>query len=490
MGAAFDDADRGDEGEFRFLLQFFDAQRAAVAHGGANLRQGDAHVVVQRAGVRNVGIDAFLEGELAVAAEVVALPVARAVRAFAPILLVEGAVDLHLVRGAFVEAGEVTAQHQEVRAHGEGQRDMVVVDDAAVGADGDVNARLLEIFVTGLADVDERRRLPASDAFRLTGDADGAAADADFYKVRARLGEEAEAFGVDDVARADFDFRAVFFMDVIEGDALPFGVAFRGVDAERVGASVNQKRYALGVVAGIDARADAVTLVRVRDFQFVFFVVRVVLAEDHIAQALVFVHQRQHVQFRFPDDVVGFGERQVGVRVNETVKGSHEFRDRRVHRHARDAIIAAGDDAEELTSRLAVFGDGHRGVARLRFELQYFAEGRRRLDVRVAGDEAGFIAFDAAHHLRFLFRRLRAVDEGHAAFFREGDGHAVVGHCLHDGRDHRDIKAERRLFAFLVFHQRRSKGDVCRNAMLGGVPRHEKVFAKGMGRFIIEKCHC
>jgi len=439
VGAALNDADRGDEGELGPFLQLFDAERAAVAHGGAHLRQRDANVVVQRAGVRNVGIDAFLEGELTVAAEVVALPVAGAVRAFAPIFLVESAVDFHFVGGALVKAREVAAEHQKVRAHGQRQRNVIVVDDAAVGADRNVNTRFLEVFVPCLADVDERRRLAASDAFRFAGDADGAAADADFYEVRAGFGQETEAFGVDDVAGAHFDFRPVFLMDVIERDALPFGVAFRGVDAERVRARVNQKRNALGVVAGIDARADAVAFVRVSDFQFVFFIVRVVLAEDHITQALVFVHQRQHVQFRFPNDVVGLGKGEVGVRVNEAVKGRHEFRDRRVHRHARDTIVAARDDAEELARRLAVFGYGHRGVARLGFELQHFAEGRRWLDIGIAGDEAGFIAFDTAHHLCFLLRRLGAVDEGHAAFLCESDGHGVVGNGLHDGRDHRDI---------------------------------------------------
>lgn len=104
MGAAFDDADRGDKGKLGPLLQLFDAERAAVAHGGAHLRQRDAHVVVQRAGIRNVGIDAFLEGELTVAAEVVALPVAGAVRAFAPVFLVECAVDLDFIGGALVKA--------------------------------------------------------------------------------------------------------------------------------------------------------------------------------------------------------------------------------------------------------------------------------------------------------------------------------------------------------------------------------------------------
>ena len=70
-------------------------------------------------GIGHIGIHAFFEGELFVAAHVVALPVAGTVGAFAPVLLHIIAVDDDLVGGAFVEAGEIAAQHNKIGAHGQ-----------------------------------------------------------------------------------------------------------------------------------------------------------------------------------------------------------------------------------------------------------------------------------------------------------------------------------------------------------------------------------
>ena len=89
--------------------------------------------------------------------------------------------------GAFIEAGEIAAQHHEVRAHGQRQRDVVIVHDAAVGADGHIDAGLLEILVAGLGYLNDSRCLAAADALGLAGDADGTAADTDLDEVRARL---------------------------------------------------------------------------------------------------------------------------------------------------------------------------------------------------------------------------------------------------------------------------------------------------------------
>ena len=117
---ALDDARRGYERDLRFVAQLTEVERTAVAHRRADLAQRDVDVVAQGTGIGNVGVDALFKRQLAVAAEVVALPVARAVRAFAPIFLVVGAVDLDLVRRALVEAREVAAEHHEVRAHRQG----------------------------------------------------------------------------------------------------------------------------------------------------------------------------------------------------------------------------------------------------------------------------------------------------------------------------------------------------------------------------------
>ena len=234
MGAAFDDAGGGDEGDAGIFLELRDRQSTAVAHGGFDFVQGHLNVVLEAAGVRYVGIDAFFEGELACAAHIVALPVAGAGGTFAPVLFHVVAADVDLVGGAFVKAGEVAAQHDEVSAHSQSQGHVVVVNDTAVGADGDVDAGLFVIFVAGFGHIDDSGSLSAADTFLLTGDTDGAAADADFDEVCASFSQEAEAFAVNDIACADFDGIAVFFADEIDGHFLPFGIAFGGVDAEDV----------------------------------------------------------------------------------------------------------------------------------------------------------------------------------------------------------------------------------------------------------------
>ena len=84
MVAAFHNGDGGHQSQLGFPLQVGNGQHAAVAHGGLDLVQGCLHIVVQRTGVGDIGIDTFLEAELAGAAQVVALPVTGTVGAFAP----------------------------------------------------------------------------------------------------------------------------------------------------------------------------------------------------------------------------------------------------------------------------------------------------------------------------------------------------------------------------------------------------------------------
>ena len=138
---------------------------------------------------------------------------------------------------------------------------MVVVDNAAVRADGDVDARFLEILVALGTHIDQCGRLSASDALRLARDADGAAANADLDEVCTRIREEAEALTIDDVTRADLDRIAVLLADVLDRQTLPLGEPLGGVDAEDIRTRFDQSRNTLGVVARVDARTDNVALV-------------------------------------------------------------------------------------------------------------------------------------------------------------------------------------------------------------------------------------
>lgn len=70
--------------------------------------------------------------------------------------------------------------------------------------------------------------------FCFTGDADGTAADADFYEISASLGEEEEAVFVDNVSGTYTDLAVVFLMNPVEGNFLPFGETFGRIDAEDI----------------------------------------------------------------------------------------------------------------------------------------------------------------------------------------------------------------------------------------------------------------
>ena len=200
MGATFHNGNGGDQSQLGITLQVGDVNNTDIAHGGLDLVQRSLHIVVQGACVGDVGIDTFLERKLCRAAQVVTLPVTGTVGAFAPVLLHVSAVDQNLCGGAFVEAGEVTAQHQEVRTHGQSQGHVVVMNDTTVRADGHINAGFCKVLITGCCDFDQSGCLTAADALGLTGDADGAAANTDLDKVRAGLCQKTETFTVNHVA--------------------------------------------------------------------------------------------------------------------------------------------------------------------------------------------------------------------------------------------------------------------------------------------------
>ena len=96
---------------------------------------------------------------------VIALPVARACAAFAPVFLHITTVDEDLARRALVTAGKIAAQHAEVRAHGKGKRDVIIQNNAAVRADRYIKSRFLKIGVACGGNVAHGGRLSAADAF-------------------------------------------------------------------------------------------------------------------------------------------------------------------------------------------------------------------------------------------------------------------------------------------------------------------------------------
>ena len=236
---------------------------------------------------------------------------------------------------------------------------MVVMNKAAIRADGDVNAGSLIIIVARCRNLDECGRLTAADALGLARYADRAAADADLNKVRAGLGEEEEAVCVNNVACADLYAVAVFFADEVDGLFLPAGEALGGVDAQNIRACLDQRRNSLGVVAAVYACADNIALVIVEDLVGIVLVLGVVLAENEVKQSACGVNYGQGIELVIPDNIVCFLERGALGSGDELFKRSHELGNACGKLHAGNAVIAAGDDTEKLAGSGSVLGDGH-----------------------------------------------------------------------------------------------------------------------------------
>ena len=490
MVAAFYDGDGGYQGQLGLGLEILEVGDAAVAHGGLDLVEAAFHIVVEAAGVGHVGVHALLKAQLGGAAQVVALPVPGTVGAFAPVFLHVGAVDHHLVGGALVEPGEVTAQHQEICAHGQSQGHVVVVDNAAVGADGHIDAGLLEVLVPGCGNLNKGRSLASADALGLPGDADGAAADAHLHKVRTGSGQEQEAVPVHHVAGTDFHGVAVGLAHPFNGLGLPAAVAFGGVDAQHVRTGGQQGGNPGLIVPGVDAGTHQVALLVVQQLQGVGLVGGVVLPEYEVHQVVIVVHHRQGVELVLPDNVVGGLQGGVAGGGDELFPGGHEGLDLLGALHPGDPVVPAGDDAQELAGGGAVIGDGHGGEAVGGLESQHIVQGVLRGQIGGGNHKAGLVALHLCHHLRLGFNGLRAVDEAEAPFLCQGNGQGVVGHGLHDGRGQGNIQADGRLLqALAVLGKGGLEADIGRNAVLRGVAGNQQIFAEGVTGFRIVVSH-
>ena len=243
---------------------------------------------------------------------------------------------------------------------------------------------------------------------------------------------------------------------------------------------------------GLDALCGAydVALVLVQQFVDVLLVGVIVLTEDHILQVTFGVHQGQRVDLVVPDDVVAIMQAGGVGSGDQLVQRGHELGDLEVHRHAGQAVVAGGNDAQQLAVSRAVIGDGHGGVAGAGLQVQHIAEGSLRRQVGVRSDKALFVGLDAADHVGFLLDGLRAVDEGNASLLGQCNGQLLAGNGLHDGRDHRDVHFKRAiLLALVVLDQRGlqadSRGDTLRRRIAGD----QQILTKGAGRFREIICH-
>ena len=316
---------------------------------------------------------------------------------------------------------------------------MVVVNDAAVGAYRYVNACFLEVFISGLAYFDEGGSLAAADALCFTGDADGTAADAYLDEVSACFGQEEEAVAVNHVAGTYSDLAVVFFMNPVQGDFLPFGEAFGGINAEYVSACIYQLRHPFFIVPGVDAGTDDEAFLGIQHFVGVFLMGIVVLAEYEAVELAIFKENGEGIDFVVPDNVVGFGKGDAVLGGDQFFQRGHEIFNFFRFIHTAHAIVTAGNDAHQFAAGGAVVGNGYGGMAGLCFQSQYIGQGVFRRKVGIAGNKACLLGFDSGNHGCFLFRGLGAVDEGNAAVSCQFHCQSFTGYGLHDCRNHGDI---------------------------------------------------
>ena len=270
---------------------------------------------------------------------------------------------------------------------------------------------------------------------------------------------------------------------------LPLGEAFGGVDAQNVNASFDKGRNALSVVARVDACTYQVALVAVEQLVRVGLVLFVVLAEHHVHKVVVVIDDRQGVQLVVPDDVVGFLQRGGCGAHDELFTRGHELGNGRVQIHAGKTIIAAGNDAQQLARALAVFSNGHSGVAALFLQRNNIAKGCARGEVGIAAHEASLVVLYAANHGSLAFDGLRAVNEGNAALLSKRYSHAVVGNSLHNSGNHGNGKLQSRFFALLVAYERSGKVNLFGDALRRRVARNKQVLVKSTRGFVEIMCH-
>ena len=278
--------------------------------------------------------------------------------------------------------------------------------------------------------------------------------------------------------------------DPADGAALPLGVALGGVDAQHIHTGLYQCGHALSVVAGVDAGTHNVALVLIQQLVDVCLVGVVVLAEHHIHQIALGIHQRQGVDLVVPDDVVAVVQGGVGRSSDQLFNGGHKGGDAGIVRGVVDAVIAGGHDAQQLAARSAVGSDGDGGVTGACLQFQHVMQGGSGSQIGIGHHIAGLEALDAAHHGGLVLDALRAIDKGNAALTSQCNGQLIAGDRLHDGADHGDIHLQRALLLPLaVLDQRGLQADRRRHILRRGIAGDQQVLAKGAGGFFVEISH-
>ena len=444
---------------------------------------------MEAACVRNVGVNAFFKGQFCIAAHVVTLPVSCSGGTFAPVFFHVAAVDVYFVCRAFVETSEVSAQHDKVCTHSQCQCHVVVVNDTAVGADGDIDACCSVVFISCLCYFDNCGSLTTADTFLFSCDTDGAAADTNFNEVRATFSQETEAFCVYNVTSADFHGVAVCFSYPVQSHFLPFGITFGGVDAQDVNACFYQCGHTFFVVTSVDTSAYHITFLCVQQFVFVFFMAVVVFTEYQILQSAFIVYDGQLIDLVVPDDVVCFFQCCASRGINQLIQRSHEVFYFHVFVQTAHTVVSACYHTYQFALSGTICGNSYCGVTCSFFQVQDILQCAFGADVGITDHETSFVSLCSCHHGCLAFDGLRAENEGNAAFFCQSHCHFVVRYCLHNSGNQWNVHGQSGFFPFFEFYHGCFQTHAIYHTFFGRIPGYQQVFAESSGRFCKVSCH-
>src|SRR4051812_5427647 len=433
----FAHAGGGDLDELRLGAHLIDRRAAGVAHARAQPADQLLHHPHRAALVRDAALDAFRHQLVDVHVGVLEVAVGRALlhraeRAHAAIRLVRAPlVELDVAR-RLVGTGEERAQHDRVRAGGDGLCHVARVAHAAVGDEG--YAGLLERRGDVL-DCGDLRHAHAGDDAR---GADRAGTDADLYPVRTVVDERLRTIAGADVAADDLHV-GIARLDPFHPVEHALRVTMRGVDHHHVDARLGERGDALvGAFADADRRADAqlplCVLARVGMLGFL----QDVLHRDEALQMEFLVDHQHALQAVLVHELDGVLAARALAHGDELLLRRHDVLHRLVE-VGLEAQVAVGDDADHFAAVLQ-----HREAGNLvrALQLHHLPHAHLRMNSHRVAQHARFEALHLRHLGRLLLGGEVLVHDADAAFLRDGDGEARLGDRVHRRRHDRNVQLE------------------------------------------------
>src|SRR3954469_10864902 len=427
----------GDLHELRLAAHLVDGGAAGVSHACAQAAEQLLDHPDRAALVRDAALYAFRDQLVDVHVGILEVAVGRtllhgAERAHAAIRLVRAALEKLDLAGRLVGAGEERAEHDGVRAGGNGLRDVAGVAHAAIGDEG--HARFLE----RRGDVLDRSDLRHADARNNARGADRAGTDADLDAIGAMVDERLRGVAGADVAADDLHVR-IARLDPLHAVEHALRMAMRGIHHQDVRTGLDQGGDALvGAFADADRRADAQLPLGVLAGVGMLGFLEDVLNRDEALQMEFLVHHQHALEAVLVHELDRVLPARTFAHGDELLLRRHDVLHRLVE-VGLEAQVAVGDDADHLA---AVLHHREAGNPVRALQLHHLAHAHLGRDGHRVAQHAGLEALHLGHLRRLLLGGEVLVHDADAAFLRDGDGEARLGDRVHRRRHDRNVQLE------------------------------------------------